>query len=202
LPVRVRRADPPSRAGTAGRTPSNRGGRTGQTPPSIGGTGGTVDLVVGGDRALAFASASADGSRLAFAAGSFTNPCDLYTCRADGSDERRLTELNATVLAQLPIQQPEHFPFPSHDGGFEVHAWVYRPVGYEAGQRYPLVQLIHGGPHSVFGHMFLFDMQLWASRGWHVLFVNPRASQGYGEAFATANLGNWGDGDGREQLMA
>src|SRR5262249_3394618 len=141
---------PPGMEGTAGQTTPNVGERTGQTPTSIGGTGGTVDLVVGGDRALAFASASADGSRLAFASGSFTNACALYPCRADGSDERRLTELNAAVLAQLPIQQPEHFRFPSYDGGFEVDAWLYRPVGYEAGTRFPLVQLIHGGPHSVF----------------------------------------------------
>src|SRR5262249_8318802 len=156
----------------------------------------------GGDRTVAFASASADGSRLAFAAGSFTNPCDLYTCRADRSDERRLTELNAAVLAQLPIQQPEYLPFESFDGRFHVGARVCRPIGYNAGNSYPLVQIIHGGPHSVFGHTFFFDMQLWASRGWHVLFVNPRASQGYGEAFATCNLGDWGGGDAREQQMA
>ncbi|MFN8515495.1 MAG: hypothetical protein U0841_23505 [Chloroflexia bacterium] len=42
---------------------------------------------------------------------------------------------------------------------------------------YPLVRIIHGGPHSIFGHVFFFDMQAWANQGWHVIFINPRASQ-------------------------
>ncbi|HET8625776.1 MAG TPA: S9 family peptidase [Thermomicrobiales bacterium] len=159
-------------------------------------------LVVGGDRALAFVSPSAAGDRFAYAAGDFTTPCDLYTCGADGADERRLTRLNAGLLGELPLQQPKHIPFTSFDGRFEVDAWLIRPAGYDPARRYPLVQIIHGGPHSIFGHVFFFDMQLWASCGWNVLFVNPRASQGYGEEFATANLADWGGADWREQEQA
>jgi dipeptidyl aminopeptidase/acylaminoacyl peptidase len=163
---------------------------------------GGVKLVTGGERSIAYVSRSADGARLAFVAGSFTNPCDIYTCRADGSEETRLTHINAELLKSVPIQEPEHFTFDSHDGGFAVDAWLVRPVGFEQARQYPLVQIIHGGPHSIFGHTFFFDMQLWASQGWNVLFINPRASQGYGEAFATCNLGDWGGGDWREQERA
>ncbi len=166
-----------------------------------GGSGG-VRPVVGGERTLAFGSIAREGGRLAYAAGSFTNPCDLYTCDADGGNEQRLTEINRALLAELPIQAPEHLPFASYDGGFSVDAWLYRPVGYGPGQRYPLIQVIHGGPHSTFGYTFFFDMQLFASAGYNVLFVNPRATGGYGEAFATCNLGRWGEGDAPEQLAA
>lgn len=164
--------------------------------------GGTVETVLGGERTVGFVSASADGAQLAFVAGDMTNPCDLYTAAADGGGERRLTDLNAAVLAAVPLITPEHLPFTAFDGRFEVDAWLLRPVGYQEGQTYPLVQIIHGGPHSIFGHVFFFDMQLWANRGWNVLFVNPRASQGYGEAFATANLGDWGGADWKEQEAA
>jgi dipeptidyl aminopeptidase/acylaminoacyl peptidase len=163
---------------------------------------GGTEVLVGGDRTLGFVSVSASGDRLAYAAGDMTNPCDLYTCNGDGSDERRLTAINAAILDGLAIQQPEAFPFTSFDGRFQVDAWQLRPVDYEAGQEYPLVQIIHGGPHSVFGHVFFFDMQAWANQGWHVLFINPRASQGYGEEFATCNLGDWGGADWREQEQA
>ena len=164
--------------------------------------GGTVETVLGGDRTIGFVSASADGARLAFAAGDMTNPCDLYAAAGDGSDERRLTWLNAEVLDGVPLGTPEPFCFEAFDGRFAVDAWLLRPVGYREGGTYPLVQIIHGGPHSIFGHTFFFDMQLWANRGWHVLFVNPRATQGYGEAFATANLGDWGGADWQEQEAA
>jgi dipeptidyl aminopeptidase/acylaminoacyl peptidase len=163
---------------------------------------GKVEAVVGGDRTIGFVSASADGTRLAYVAGDMTNPCDLYTATADGDGERRLTDLNAAVLDEVPLIAPEHLPFTAFDGRFEVDAWLLRPVGYREGQVYPLVQIVHGGPHSIFGHAFFFDMQLWANRGWNVLFVNPRASQGYGEAFATANLGDWGGADWKEQEAA
>lgn len=163
--------------------------------------GGTTPIV-GGDRTLGFVSASASGDRLAYAAGSMTNPCDLYTCRGDGGEERRLTAINDDLLGVLAIQQPAWHPFTSFDGRFQVDAWQLRPVGYEEGKAYPLVQIIHGGPHSIFGHTFFFDMQAWANQGWHVLFINPRASQGYGEEFATANIGDWGGADWREQEQA
>lgn len=163
---------------------------------------GDVMRVVAGDRAIGMVTASADGWRLAYVASDFVTPCDLYVSAGDGSTERRLTTLKAALLAELTPQQPEYLPFTSYDGGFRVDAWLIRPAGYQPGQRYPLVQIIHGGPHSVFGYIFFFDMQQWASHGWNVLFVNPRATQGYGEAFATANLGDWGGGDWREQEMA
>lgn len=165
------------------------------------GSGG-VETLVGGDRSLGFASASASGDRFVYAAGEFTNPCDLYTCDGSGADERRLTNLNASIMAELTIVQPEALPFISFDKRFNVDAWLLRPVGYREGQTYPLVQIIHGGPHSIFGHTFFFDMQFWANQGWNVLFVNPRASQGYGEEFATANIGDWGGADWGEQEAA
>ena len=164
--------------------------------------GESVSQIAGGDRSISLVSQSADGGRLAFVAGSFANPCDLYLCAADGSDEQRLTWINDEVLGELAIQQPELSTFESHDGGFQVDSWLIRPHRFDPDQKYPLVQTIHGGPHSIFGHTFFFDMQLWASQGWNVLFINPRGSQGYGEAFATAAIGDWGGGDWIEQEKA
>jgi dipeptidyl aminopeptidase/acylaminoacyl peptidase len=163
---------------------------------------GDITLVTGGERSISIVSRSADGGRLAFVAGSFTNPCDVFTCRADGSDELQLTQVNADLLEELAIQTPEHMPYESFDGTYQLDAWIIRPVGVEAEAKAPLVHIIHGGPHSIFGHTFFFDMQLWASQGWNVLFMNPRASQGYGEAFAMGAIADWGGVDWREQEQA
>ena len=163
---------------------------------------GKVTLVQGGDRTIAYVSATADGSRLAYAAATMTDPSEVFSSAADGSDERQISDVNGEFLSGVAISQPQHFTFTSHEGGYEVDAWLVRPRNYDAAQQYPLVQIIHGGPHSIFGHTFFFDMQLWASQGYNVLFINPRASQGYGEAFATANLGDWGGGDWQEQEEA
>lgn len=165
-------------------------------------TGGKVERVVGGDRTVGLVSRSAAGDQVAYVAGDFTNPCDLYTAGPDGAEERRLTSVNSSALSALNLREAETFSLPGPGGGPEVSGWLVRPAGYTEGQRYPLVQLIHGGPHSVFGHTFFFDVQLWASEGWNVLLVNPRGSQGYGDEFATLNTGNWGAGDWPEQEAA
>ena len=59
----------------------------------------------------------------------------------------------------------------------------------------PLVVLVHGGPHGVRDH-WGFDpvAQLLASRGYHVLQVNYRGSDGYGYAYQSAGYGEWGRG--------
>jgi dipeptidyl aminopeptidase/acylaminoacyl peptidase len=60
---------------------------------------------------------------------------------------------------------------------------------------YPMVLYIHGGPHSGFGHIFSFDFQMLAGAGYAVLLVNQRGSTGYGDAFATQIIGDWGNQD-------
>jgi dipeptidyl aminopeptidase/acylaminoacyl peptidase len=163
---------------------------------------GTVRQIVGGDRTATQFSQSSDGSHIGFLASTFTDPGNVFTCTGNGDNEQQLTRLNADLLNGMPIQQPEHMPFRSFDDRFEVDAWLIRPAGFDPDKKYPLVQIIHGGPHSVFGHTFFFDMQQWASHGWNVLFMNPRATQSYGEVFANSCIGDWGGADWKEQEQA
>ena len=64
-----------------------------------------------------------------------------------------------------------------------------------------MVLYIHGGPHSGFGNTFSFDFQMLAGAGYAVLFINQRGSTGYGDAFATKIIGDWGNLDYKD-LMA
>lgn len=185
--------------GTSIRFSANDKGRVGLFETDL---DGNVTQIIGGDRTATLFSQSGDGSKIAFASATFISPGDICVSDGDGGNERTLTGLNRELVSELPIQQPEHLPFRSFDDRFDVDAWLIRPAGYDPGQRYPLVQIIHGGPHSVFGHVFFFDMQQWASYGWNVLFINPRATQGYGEEFANACIGDWGGADWKEQEQA
>jgi dipeptidyl aminopeptidase/acylaminoacyl peptidase/CubicO group peptidase (beta-lactamase class C family) len=85
--------------------------------------------------------------------------------------------------------------------GTTVHGWVIRdPAAAKPG---PLLLDIHGGPHNVWNGAadpaHLYHQEL-AARGWTVLLVNPRASDGYGEAFFTATAGAWGVADAKDFL--
>ncbi len=99
---------------------------------------------------------------------------------------RRLTDLNADVLAGVEIAKVEAFTFPSADFRFEIEAFLTRPLGMTATSKHPLIVMIHGGPHGQQGPQFQFKSQHYAARGWATLQVNYRGSTGYGQKFADA----------------
>jgi len=156
--------------------------------------------IVGGERVLNGFSASADGRTLAFAASRSVAPAEVFVCGADGGDERRLTDLNRAWVESVALSAPERFRFTR--AGFELDVWVMRPAGFVAGQRYPTLLNIHGGPHAQYGHNFFDEFQVYAGAGYAVVYTNPRGSQGYGEAFTQAVVGDWGGGDYADVMAA
>jgi dipeptidyl aminopeptidase/acylaminoacyl peptidase len=160
--------------------------------------GGSVQQVTAGDRRVSSYSFSSDHRRVAYVSRNPLDPGNVYVTSPGESDnaERRLTSLNAGLLAQLELQSPERIVYDSHDGT-EVEGWVLPPVGYDGtgSQRWPLILNIHGGPHGSYGNEFSFDRHLQSAAGYFVLYTNPRASTGYGEAFRWGTWGSWGDED-------
>jgi acylaminoacyl-peptidase len=60
---------------------------------------------------------------------------------------------------------------------------LVKPPHFDPGKKYPLILEIHGGPQAEYGPYFTAEIQLYAAAGYVVLYVNPRGSTGYGEAF-------------------
>jgi dipeptidyl aminopeptidase/acylaminoacyl peptidase len=155
--------------------------------------------LVRGERVVHGFSASADGRLLAFAASDPVAPAEIFVAGADGRDERQLTRINQTWTASVTLSAPEGFRLTR--AGFEIDGWVMRPTGFVAGRRYPALLNIHGGPHAQYGHGLFDEFQVYAGAGYAVIYMNPRGSQGCGEAFAQAVVGDWGGGD-YEDVMA
>ncbi|MBQ1525446.1 MAG: S9 family peptidase, partial [Firmicutes bacterium] len=110
-----------------------------------------------------------------------------------GCEEKQITCFNEEVFKELEVSTPKFMKYTGSDG-FEIHGWIMAPIGYEPGKKYPAILNIHGGPRGVFGSVFHHEMQLWAARGYFVLFCNPRGSDGKGEKFANL-YGKYGDWD-------
>src|SRR5437867_597271 len=162
---------------------------------------GSTNVVVGGERQILLANASA-GLRIAFVAGDLEAPSDLYVTAWDGSGERRLTHLNTEILSQLPPVHGARRTFTSPHGG-TLEGWIFLS-GDRRGAS-PLLVDIHGGPQSFTGNLFslsYFYRYVLASRGWAVLALNPTGSGSYGREFAHGIRGKWGEHDLAEQLAA
>jgi dipeptidyl aminopeptidase/acylaminoacyl peptidase len=166
-------------------------------------TGGEVALVrvaLEGDESHALLSAGARacvpiairGRNVLFGAYGFTDPGDLHLVDLDTETEKRLTRINDELLVELALPTVVSLHFSSIDDAL-VEAWFLQPAG--SGTPLPTILSIHGGPHGAWGASFHFDHLMPAGAGYGVLLVNHRASTGYGDAFATAIMGDWGNLD-------
>jgi dipeptidyl aminopeptidase/acylaminoacyl peptidase len=113
---------------------------------------------------------------------------ELAKGTAGATGPRALTDLNDALASELELVEPVDRRWQSD--GREIQGWLL-PGGPG---RKPLVLEIHGGPHTLYGWSPVLEWQILAGSGISVLAANPRGSEGYGEAFNRANLGDWGDG--------
>ena len=114
--------------------------------------GGQPEVIVGDRGAAGNWSVAKDGS-VAYAFASPGDLAQLYLKRP-GQPPRKLTDLNAEVLAGKSIADVESFNFISNDNTYEIEAFLTKPMGMTAGSRHPLIVNIHGGPHAQQGPAF------------------------------------------------
>ncbi|WP_298470713.1 S9 family peptidase [uncultured Erythrobacter sp.] len=129
-----------------------------------------------------------DGGALAFTSGSAVRPADVSVLR--GRQSRRLTALNDLKLSGKRLGETREISVTAPDGT-NIPSWILLPPDYQPGTRVPVILEIHGGPFAAYGAHFASDYQLYASKGYAVLFTNPGGSTGYGAEFAARIDGNY-----------
>jgi dipeptidyl aminopeptidase/acylaminoacyl peptidase len=151
--------------------------------------GGTVQKVVDGRRTIGSMSMTNDG-KIAVLDGSDTQPSEVFAL--ENGALRQLSHQNDAWLADVQLATTEDIAFKAKDGN-EVHGLLVKPVGYVAGQKYPLLLRIHGGPNGQDQHAFSLERELFAANGYAVLNVNYRGSNGRGEKYQQAIFADWGN---------
>jgi acylaminoacyl-peptidase len=117
--------------------------------------------------------------RVAFTLTAPSHPADVALVEPDGT-VRRLTALNDDLLGHRELGEVEEIWFESSYDERRIQGWLVTPPGFDPERRYPLVLEIHGGPFANYGPRFAAEIQLYAARGYVVLYVNPRGSTSYG----------------------
>jgi dipeptidyl aminopeptidase/acylaminoacyl peptidase len=134
------------------------------------------------------------GDLTAFLHQSSTLPAEVYLAGADGKGMRPLTKVHDEVLKTLDLSPLEPFSFTGALGD-SVSGWLMKPPGFDPAKKYPLVYLIHGGPHSAWRDEWhpRWNYAVFAARGYLVAAVNFHGSAGYGQTFANSIARHWGD---------
>ena len=94
-----------------------------------------------------------------------------------------LSEFNEIVLSQYSLGKTNEINYQAPDGT-DVQGWYIVPPDFDKNKKYPLVLIIHGGPHAMYRPEFNYLWHQFASDGYVVLYTNPRGSTGYGSDFA------------------
>jgi dipeptidyl aminopeptidase/acylaminoacyl peptidase len=170
-------------------------GDTGTQNVHFAGVSGGVRSVSTGTHILSLTSLARDLSAVGIET-DFTHPGQVvrYSLKKfEGTT--RLTSVNDDVLAGKRLAQEQEIWYRS-SGNARVEGWIVTPPGFDAHKKYPLILEIHGGPFASYNVGFSYMFQNFAADGYVVLYVNPRGSTGYGNAFSDAIDHNYLGGRG------
>jgi dipeptidyl aminopeptidase/acylaminoacyl peptidase len=134
------------------------------------------------------------GDRLALTIDSLSAPPDVWICAASSGELRQLTHVNDEQMAQFALGEVREVEF-TGAGGRKIQMFLLTPPGFDPARKWPLVHMIHGGPHGIFADSFHYrwNAQLFAAPGYVVAMVNFHGSTSFGQDFAMSILGAHGD---------
>lgn len=164
------------------------------------GGAGISEVALPAGTGVAGCSVAAKAGRAALLVADATRFAEIELLDLGTGQVTPLTRHTADSLPGVALPEITEREFTISDGT-RVHGFLIRDPDAPAGG--PLLVDVHGGPHNAWAphadpvHLYQHEL---AARGWTVLMLNIRGSDGYGEAFYTAALGAWGEADERDVL--
>lgn len=160
---------------------------------------GKVKKVTSGNHMLS-ATTFNDNGIAAGVISTSSNPPDIVKINTKTGEITQLTKINSDILDYITLGEVEEVNYKSNDGT-AVQGWLVKPPDFDPTKKYPMILVIHGGPHAMYNVGFNLSFQLHAADGYLVLYTNPRGSTGYGYDFANA-IQNAYPGKDYEDLMS
>ncbi len=106
----------------------------------------------------------------------------------------RMEGFNDTALAAQRFGRHEEVWIKGAQGD-SVQTWLIYPPGFDAKKKYPVMHVIHGGPHTAFGDSWhwRWNHQVFAAQGYVVACVNYHGSSSFGFEFLDSITHRWGE---------
>ncbi|MGD0013782.1 MAG: S9 family peptidase [Bryobacteraceae bacterium] len=154
--------------------------------------GGGASSIISGDAYIDDLQMTPDGRTLIFTQHTASRPPEIYAAPS-GGESVPLTHFNDALLASARLPALEEF-WVERGEGARVHSFLLKPAGFQPGQRYPVLFLIHGGPQGAWGESWSYrwNAQVLAGAGYVVVMPNPTGSTGYGQKFIDDINQDWG----------
>lgn len=152
---------------------------------------GRRPVVAAGGPIITAMDRAANGT-VAMVAHTPAHPAEVFLLESGATAPRRLTDSNPW-LATMRMAKQEVVAFKSRDG-LALEGILVRPINEQAGQRYPLILTVHGGPEARDANGWVTSYsnpgQVGAAQGFAVFYPNYRGSTGRGVAFSKLSQGD------------
>lgn len=166
---------------------------------SVPAAGGAPKQITKGHGSYGQFDLSPDGTRIAYTLTDSRNPNDIWLAPVDGGAAGQQITFANPQLKEFAVADTEVIRWKGPDN-FDIEGLLVKPLGFEAGKKYPLILSIHGGPYGKFNNSFDSRAQIFAANGYAMLMPNPRGSTGYGHKFTVANVADWGGKDFQDYM--
>ncbi len=136
---------------------------------------------------------SADGKVTVFLKSSFDLPAQVW-CREQVKGQvnyRRLETFNDALRSKWDLGIVKEVYFKGADKE-DVQLWIVYPPQFDSSKKWPLLMVVHGGPHNAIPTDFHFrwNLQLMAAHGYVVACPNFHGSSGFGQKFTDSITGD------------
>lgn len=123
---------------------------------------------------------------------SFSYPSRLVRLDPRTGAATRLDTLNNALLSAINLGTYESVSYKGADDQ-DIQMWIHYPPDFDPTKKYPLIFLIHGGPHNGISDAFSYrwNAQVFASWGYVVTWHNFHGSSGFGQDFADSINPDW-----------
>ena len=140
---------------------------------------------------------SPDGKHLAFMHSNDTSPPELYVMKTAGGDATRITHSPLPAFTDRSWTAGEYVSFPSLVDDYTLHARILKPSNMQPGKQYPVIfgPVYSNTARNRWAGNYSLVQQLLVNKGYIVLQVDSRGSNGYGRAFREEFLLGFADQD-------
>ncbi len=148
-------------------------------------------------------AALAAGNNIVFNHHNLSAPPEIYRVNLQNGNAEKLSAFNDGIVEGIDWGKIENVTYKGANGA-DIQMFINYPPDYDPSKEYPLVMMIHGGPHGTFGDTFHFrwNSQLFAAPGYIVAMPNFHGSTSFGQEFTKSIHGNHADLPFRDIMKA
>lgn len=140
---------------------------------------------------------SPDGRHLVFRHSNDTSPPELYVVSSEGGDATRVTQSPLPAFTERSWVSAEYVSFPSLVDDYTLHSRVLKPANIQPGKKYPVLfgPVYSNTARNRWAGNYSLVQQLLVRKGYIIVQVDSRGSNGYGRAFREEFLLGFADQD-------